>query len=200
MTGAFAGLLIMAVFFGAFASFWQGSQGGIITNTTAALTATAVNAVGVSNTDGFKNTNSRVIIGNEIIRYAAKGAAGTCPAPIPVGSPCFTTLIRGVAGTPATAHSSGVRAYDETAGYANMGVQYRTLQVQNEVEQASRISLNPFTWGAVVERAIILPSTMLTGAWQMALLPWYVFSATVIAAFALAMAGLVRTVFSRVIP
>lgn len=189
--------VLITLMMGALGMFFQGAQGGIVTTTTAPLSATATNAVGVANTNGFKDSDSRIVIGNEIILYEDKGAAGTCPAPIPVSSACFTGLTRAVAGTPATASATGVRVYDEVAGYANLGSQYQTLQVQNEVEQAGRITLNPLSWGALIERVITANQTFLTGNWQLIMLPWYAFTACLLFSLALAMAGLIRTVFLR---
>ena len=188
--------ILITLMMGALGMFFQGAQGGIITTTTAALTSTGTAAVGVSNTDGFK-TAGRIIIRNEIITYTGKSAAGACPAPIPGASPCFTGLTRSVAGSHADAYPTGTRVYDEVAGYANLGSQYQTLQVQNEVEQAGRITLNPLSWGHLIERVMLANQTFLTGNWQLIMLPWYAFTGCFLFSLALAMAGLIRTVFLR---
>ena len=188
--------VFVTIIMGTLGAFLQGAQGGIVTATTATLTATATNAVGVTNTNGFK-TAGRLVIRNEIIRYTGKGAAGTCPAPIPVGSPCFTTLTRAVAGSRAAASTTGTRVYDEVAGYANLGSQYQTAQVQNEFEQAGRITLNPLSWGHMIEGVTQANKTFLTGDWKLVMLPWYAFTIGFFFSLALAMAGLVRSVFLR---
>ena len=176
--------VLITLMMGALGMFMQGAQGGVATTTTAPLTATATTSVSVANTDGFK-TSGRIIIGNEIIRYTGKTAIS------------FTGLTRAVAGTPAAASTTGARVYDEVLGYANLGSQYQTLQVQNEVEQAGRITLNPLSWGALIERVITANQTFLTGNWQLVMLPWYAFTACLLFSLALAMAGLIRTVFLR---
>jgi len=175
--------ILITLMMGALGMFFQGAQGGVVTTLTASLTSTGTTAT-VSTTDGFKNSG-RIIIRNEIMRYSGKTAT------------TFTGLTRGVAGTPAAAYASGVRVYDEVAGYANLGSQYQTLQVQNEVEQAGRITLNPLSWGALVERVITANQTFLTGNWQLIMLPWYAFTGCLLFSLALAMAGLIRTVFLR---
>ena len=188
--------VFITIMMGTLGAFLQGAQGGIVTATTAALTATATNAVGVGNTNGFK-TAGRLVIRNEIIRYTGKGAAGTCPAPIPAGSPCFTTLTRGMAGSRPAVSATGTRVYDEVAGYANLGSQYQTAQVQNEFEQAGRITLNPLSWGHMIESVTQANKTFLTGDWKLVMLPWYAFTIGFFFSLALAMAGLVRSVFLR---
>ena len=180
MLGFFILISVMMVALGL---FFQGAQGGVSTVTTAPLTATATTSVSVSNTDGFK-TAGIIIIGNEFIRYTGKTAAS------------FTGLTRATGGTAGAAASTGARVYDEVLGYANLGSQYQTLQVQNEVEQAGRITLNPLSWGAMVTKAILAPP-FITGNWRLVLLPWYAFTTCLLFSLALAMAGLIRTVFLR---
>lgn len=175
--------MLITLMMGALGMFFQGAQGGVVTTLTVALSSTGTTAT-VSTTNGFKNSG-RIIIGNEIIRYTGRTATS------------FTGLTRAVAGTPATASAVGARVYDEVAGYANLGSQYQTLQVQNEVEQAGRITLNPLSWGALIERVITANQTFLTGNWQLVMLPWYAFTACLLFSLALAMAGLIRTVFLR---
>ena len=166
----------------ALSTYFQGGQGGVATVSASALSATGA-TISVANTDGFLSANV-IIIGNEVIRYTGKTATS------------FTGLTRGIGGTPVTAHASGVQVYDSTLGYANLPIQYQTIVVQNEVEQANRITLNPLSWGAAVIKATIAPP-FLTGHWRLVLLPWYTFVAVLIFSLALAMAGLIRTVFLR---
>jgi hypothetical protein len=174
----------------------QGAQGGIVTTSTAALSATATNAIGVANTNGFK-TAGRIIVRNEIITYTGKSAAGACPAPIPGTSPCFTGLARGVAGSQVAAYDPATRVYDQVAGYAKLGMQHQTLQVQNEDEQAGQLKLNPLTWKNLIEKVVMADQEFLTGNWKLLMIPWYAFTATFLFGLALAMAGLIRTVFLR---
>lgn len=188
--------VFITLMMGSLGLMFQGAQGGVTTTTASALTATATAAVGVVNTAGFK-TAGRLVLGNEIIGYTGKGVAGTCPAPVPAGSPCFTGLTRGVGGSAPAAYTTGRRVFDEVAGYANLGSQYQTLQVQNELEQAGRITLNPLSWGHMIERVILANQTFLTGNWQFVMLPWYAFTACFLFSLALALAGLIRTVFLR---
>ena len=160
----------------------QGAQGGISTTTTAALSAMAT-TVAVAATDGFK-TAGVIIIGNEIIKYSGKTATS------------FTGLTRGVGETDSLTASSGSRVYDPVLGYANLSMQFQTSTVQNEIENASRTLPNPITWLAIAVKAMLAPD-FLTGNWRLVLLPWYVFVACFIFSLALAMAGLVRSVFLR---
>ena len=187
--------VFVTILMGTLGAFLQGAQGGIVTTTTAALTATATNRVNVTSTNGFKNSG-RLVIRNEIIRYTAKGVAGTADCG-GLPSPCFTSLTRGVAGSRAVAASSGSRVYDEVAGYANLGSQYQTAQVQNEFEQAGRITLNPLSWGHMIESVTQANKTFLTGNWKLVMLPWYAFTIGFFFSLALAMGGLVRSVFLR---
>jgi hypothetical protein len=175
--------VLITLMMGSLGLFFQGAQGGVTTTTTVALTSIGTTAT-VANTDGFK-TSGRIVIGNEIIRYTGKTAT------------TFTGLSRGVGGSKVAAYAIGVRVYDEVAGYANLGSQYQTLQVQNELEQAGRITLNPLSWGHLIERVILANQTFLTGNWQLVMLPWYAFTACFLFSLALAMAGLIRTVFLR---
>lgn len=186
----------VTLFMGILGSLFQGAQGGVTTTSTAVLSAVATAALGVTSTGGFQ-TSDRLVIGNEIILYSGKGVAGACPAPIPVGSPCFTGLTRGVGGTQVVAHASGARVFDEVTGYANLGSQYQTLLVQNEIEQAGRITLNPLSWGSMITQMLVANQSFLTGNWQIVMLPWNIFTICFLFSLALAMAGLVRTVFLR---
>jgi hypothetical protein len=188
--------MLISLLMGVVSLQMQGAQGGVATTTTATLTPIATNAVGVLNTNGFKGSG-RMVIRTEILRYSGKGAAGTCPAPIPVSSPCFTNLTRSVAGSTAATYLPGTRVYDEVAGYANLGSQYQTLSVQNELEQAGRITLNPLSWGHMIEQVIVADQQFLQGNWRLLMIPWYAFTVTFLFGLALAMAGLIRTVFLR---
>lgn len=187
--------VFITILMGALGAFLQGAQGGIATTTAAALTATATARVNVTSTNGFK-TAGRLVIRNEIIRYTGKGTSGSvdCGG---IGAPCFTSLTRGVAGSQAVVSSTGSVVYDDIAGYANLGSQYQTAQVQNEFEQAGRVTLNPLSWGHMIESVTQANKTFLTGNWKLVMLPWYAFTVGFFFALALAMAGLVRSVFLR---
>ena len=160
----------------------QGAQGGISTTTTATLATTAT-TVAVADTDGFK-TAGIIVIGNEVIKYTGKTATS------------FTGLTRGVGDTPVIAAASGTRVYDETLGYLNLGLQYQTSTVQNEIESVSRNTFNPFGWGAMLIKHTLAPP-FITGDWRIVLIPWYVFVVVLTFSLAVAMAGLVRSVFLR---
>ena len=176
--------VLITLMMGSLGLMLQGAQGGVTTTSTATLTAVATASISVTSTNGFKNSG-RFVIGNEIIKYSGKTATS------------FTGLTRGVGGSQVVAHASGARVFDEVAGYANLGSQYQTLQVQNELEQAGRITLNPLSWGHLIERVILANQTFLTGNWQIVMLPWYAFTACFLFSLALGLAGLIRTVFLR---
>jgi len=175
---------------------FQGAQGGIVTTITAPLTSVATNAVGVVSTDGFKDAGL-LVIRNEVIRYTGKADAGDCPVPIPIGSPCFTGLTRMMGGSVGGSYPTGSKLYDSVAGYANLGMQYAVLEVENSQENVGRVTMNPLTWIAMINHVISADKEFLTGQWHLIMIPWYAFTGAFLFALALALAGMVRTFFSR---
>lgn len=195
MGKALAFFITVTVMMGIVAAQFQGAQGGVVTTLSVALSATATDRVNVANTNGFR-TAGRIVIGTEIIRYTGKGAASSAACGS-LGSPCFTGLTRGAGVSDARAHSAGVRVYDEVAGYLNLGHQYQTLQVQNELENVGRITLNPITWINFIDNMLTTGQSFLTGDWEMVLIPWTIFTVAFTFSLFLALAGVVRTVFLR---
>jgi hypothetical protein len=174
--------------------FWQGAQPNVVTSTTAALADTATNAVGVSTTVGFKDSGI-LVINNEMLRYAGKGAAGTCPSPIPGASPCFTTLTRAIGSVDAQTHPANSRVYDEATGIANLSAQHNYTAFSSELEEGSNVSINPFTWkDAITSRIGNLVPTFLTGNWTPILWIFIFFQAIFLMVVALLMIGIIRGV------
>lgn len=174
---------------------WQGAQPNVTTSTTADLASTATDAVGVSTTVGFKDSGGILVINNEMLRYAGKGAAGSCPSPIPGASPCFTTLTRAIGSVDAQAHPANSRVYDEATGIANLSQQHNYTAFSSELEEGSNVSLNPFTWkDAITSRIGNLVPTFLTGNWTP--VRWiFIFIQTLfIMVVALLMIGIIRGV------
>ena len=176
--------VLITLMMGALGVMFQGGQGGVTTTATAILTSVNTTSLSVSSTAGFKSSG-RLVIGNEIIKYTG------------VTATTFTTLTRGVGDSSPVAHAAGSRVFDDVTGYGNLCSQHQTLTVQNESEQASRITLNPLTWKSCIEKVLVGNQTFLTGNWQFVMLPWYAFTVGFLFSLALAMAGLIRTVFLR---
>lgn len=175
--------------------FWQGAQGGITTALSTTLSANETTAMGVTSTSGFKDSNSRVVVGNEIITYSAKLPAGACPAPIPAGSPCFTGLERGVGASIPASYASGERVYDEATGVANLGVQHQHSLFATDTESGTSVSLNPLTWAdAVTSQVSNFVPTFLTGPWAMIQWIFIFFMVIFMLTVALLLTSLVRGV------
>ena len=192
---------LLAFFFGVstvigmLTMLWQGAQPGVVTSTTAALVSTAIDAVGVNNTVGFKDNGGIIVVNNEMMNYSAKGAAGTCPSPIPGASPCFTGLTRSIGSVVAQTHPAGSRVFDEVTGIANLSLQHDYTAFSSDLEQGSNISFDPRTWGdAITSRAANFIPTFLTGNWAPILWIFIFFQGLLIVAVALLMISIVRGV------
>lgn len=179
----FAFFLCVSILSGIIGATLQGNSPGVTATTTAALTDTAT-TVAVSGTTGFPSAG-RIVIGNEIIRYTAKTATS------------FTGLLRGQGVSDAEAHASGQRVYDVLLGYSNLSAQGQIQQVQTDAERAGNFQINPKTFYDTVVNAIVGPRSILTGNWQLILLPWYIFTGSFFFMLALGTAGLIRSVFLR---
>ncbi len=175
--------------------FWQGAQPGVVTSTTAVLASTAVDAVGVNTTVGFKDNGGIIVVNNEMMNYTAKGAAGACPSPIPGASPCFTGLTRSIGSVDAETHPTGSRVFDEVTGVANLSLQHDYTAFNSDLESGSNVSLDPRTWrDAITSRTANFVPRFLTGNWAPILWIFFFFQGILILVVALLMISIVRGV------
>lgn len=191
MFGFFIGV---STIIGILTALFQGSQGGVSTVLSADLLEVETGAVGVVSTEGFKSA-SILIVNNEIIRYTGKDIAGSCPAPVPAASPCFTGLTRSVGQEFPGNHLAGTRVLDQTLGLTNLQLQHEYSTFSSDLEEGSNVSLNPFTWAdALTGRVGNFVPTFLTGNWAYINVIFMFFMGLFVIIIALVMISAVRGV------